>query len=153
MYVSIHRLQPRNENVCLTNMKSILYLLIPTILCLIFSCNSDDNLSVSELENEIEQLENEIDKIIEVSTGETSNDCRTAYIPGGNGCGPIYVYGILGIDTTELANLFDELSKTQTELYNLESGPVCDLAFPEKDSLINGTCRGCFGSEGNYECF
>ena len=133
-------------------MKSISYLLL-TILCSTFACNSDDGLSASELENRIEQLQSEINKTIVLSTGETSNDCRTTYIPGGNGCGPIYVYGILGIDTLELENLFDQLSRTQTELYNLEGGPVCNLAFPAKDSLINGTCKACFGTEGNYECF
>ncbi|MBL3658644.1 hypothetical protein [Fulvivirga sediminis] len=133
-------------------MKATSYIIL-AIICSTFACNSDDSLSTSELENRIERLQNEINKTIDLSTGKTSKDCRIKYIPGGNGCGPIYVYGILGIDTLELKSLFDQLSGTQAELYNLEGGPVCDLAFPTKDSLINGTCRACFEKEGNYECF
>jgi len=137
---------------CLSRMKPKLYLLL-TIICLIISCNSDDNLPVSELERKIELLKNEINETIDASTSETTDDCRTAYIKGGDGCEPIYVYGIVGIDTLALENLFGELSNTQTELYILAGGPVCDLAFPAKDSLINGTCKACFESEGGYECF
>lgn len=135
---------------CLMTMRTTIYALL-TFICLTFSCN-DDNLTASEFEAKIEQLKTEIDGIIDVSTGETSEDCRTISIPGGNGCGPIYVYGVVGIDTIALENLFDELSNNQAELHNLEGGPVCDLAFPAKDSLINGTCKACFGSKGNYEC-
>ena len=132
-------------------MKSTLYSLL-AVICFTFSC-SDDNLSASELEAKIDQLQSEIDEIIDISTGETSEDCRTRIILGGNGCGPIYVYGVLGIDTLELEGLFDELGSAQTTLYNLEGGPVCDLAVPAKDSLINGVCKGCFVSQEEYECF
>ncbi len=143
-------------------MKPIFYILL-MILCSTYACNSDDSLpasdvelehalAVAELENRIEQLKNEIDKTIDLSTGQTSNDCRTTAIPGGNGCGPVYVYGILGIDTLELGNLFEDLSSAQTELFNLEGGPVCDLAYPVKDSLINGSCRACYIKDGGIEC-
>ncbi len=133
-------------------MKNVFYTLLG-LVCLTYSCESDNDLSASELKVRIEQLATEIGSIVELSTGETSDDCRTTYIGGGNGCGPIYVYGVLGIDTMELEGLFDELSIMQTELYSLELGPVCDLAFPAKDSLINGSCKACFVSEGVFECF
>ncbi|UXP33026.1 hypothetical protein N6H18_03525 [Reichenbachiella agarivorans] len=133
-------------------MRTTFYILL-TFICLTFSCNEDDNLTASELEAKIERLTTKINGIIDASTGETSEDCRTTYIPGGNGCGPIYVYGVMGIDTLELENLFGELSNSQTELYNLKGGSVCDLEFPAKDSLISGSCKACFGIERNYECF
>jgi hypothetical protein len=123
------------------------------IICLTFSCNTDDSLSAPELKRKVDELKTQITGIMDVSTGETSDDCRTRYIQGGDGCGPIYVYGVVGIDTLELENLFAELSNTQTELYKLEGGPVCRIAFPAKDSLINETCKACFGTEGNYECY
>lgn len=132
-------------------MKSIYYVLL-TILSLSFGCNADDSLTTSELERKIDNLKNEINGIIDKSTGLTSNDCRTISISGGNGCGPIYIYGVVGIDTLALESLFDQLSNTQADLYNIERGPVCDLAFPAKDSLINGTCKACFVSEGVFEC-
>lgn len=129
----------------LESMKSTFYKLL---LFVTIGCNSDDGTAL-ELRNKVDQLKTQINGIITVSTGETSEDCRTISIPGGNGCGPVYVYGVLGIDTLALERLFDELSKTQTELFNLEGGPVCDLSFPAKDSLIHGTCVGCY--EG-FEC-
>ncbi|MFT7018754.1 MAG: hypothetical protein ACJASO_000931 [Cyclobacteriaceae bacterium] len=132
-------------------MKTVCYTLL-TLICLSYGC-TDDEPSATELAARVDQLTVEISEIVESSTGETSDDCRTTYIPGGNSCGPIYVYGVLGIDTIALENLFDELSIVQTDLYNLEGGPVCFLLFPAKDSLINGTCKACYGSEANYECF
>ncbi len=133
-------------------MKHNIFILL-TILWLSLSCSSDDSLTASLLEDKIEKLQNEIVAVIEKSTGETSADCRTTLIPGGNGCGPIYVYGVLGIDTLELESLFDELSSAQTDLYNLQGGPVCDIAFPAKDSLINGSCKACFQFDEMFECF
>jgi hypothetical protein len=76
------------------------------IICLTFSCNTDDSLSAPELKRKVDELKTQITGIMDVSTGETSDDCRTRYIQGGDGCGPIYVYGVVGIDTLELENLF-----------------------------------------------
>ncbi|MFY0605790.1 MAG: hypothetical protein JXR10_03685 [Cyclobacteriaceae bacterium] len=132
-------------------MHSKIILLLVTF-CLVIGCESDEPLSASELEKKIEQLKSEINEQIQMSTGNTSDDCRTTVIPGGNGCGPIYVYGVVGIDTLALEQLFDELSQAQTELYNIEFGPVCDLYFPPKDSLINGTCKACYEADGNWDC-
>jgi len=128
------------------------YLLLLAFFLVVTSCTKEDDLSPAELQRQIQGLKERIDEIIAASTGETSEDCRTVYIPGGNHCGPIYVYGVGGIDTLELEGLFKELSHAQTELYALEGGPACDLASPAKDSLINGKCTACFGSEGNFEC-
>ena len=91
--------------------------------------------------------------MILLSTGESSADCRTSYINGGNGCGPIYVYGVLEINTLALDQLFQEFSEAQTALFELEEGPVCDLIFHSKDSLINGSCKACYGEVDNFDCF
>ncbi len=135
-------------------MKKKVYLLL-IFAYLGLACTSDDILSAPELETKIEQLENEIKGLIEASTGESSNDCRTAYIDGGDGCGPVYIYGIKGIDTVNLERLFHKLGKTKTALFNLQGLNICRIAIPSKDSLIAGTCRGCFETEGEgiYECF
>lgn len=130
-----------------------LNLLVPLVLVILFFDCSDDDPTREELVSKIEMLNTEIHQMITISTGESSFDCRTRYITGGNGCGPIFIYGIMGIDTLQIENLFLELSETQSELYKLEGGSVCDLAFPAKDSLINGTCKACFSSEDNFECF
>jgi hypothetical protein len=133
-------------------MKIILNIAIVLFSLTYYGC-SEDELSTEELKSRIVGLNSEIDQLSELSTGESSADCRTKYIAGGNGCGPILVYGILGIDTLQIEELFIKLSEAQTALYNLEGGPVCDLGFPAKDSLINGKCLACYGNLEAFECF
>lgn len=117
-----------------------------------FACSPDEELSTEELKIEINRLKEEINQIIANSTGETSADCRTKYIAGGNSCGPILVYGIKNIDTVYLEDLFNQLSERKTELFELEGGPVCMLLFPSKDSLINGICKPCFETDDGFRC-
>lgn len=141
-------------------LKSILFFL-PIICLLCYSCSSDEDKVAEVLMNTIENLEAEIDALIETSTGESSDDCRTVFIGGGNRCGPFYAYGIVGVDTARLELLFQQLGRAKDELFNLQGGPVCDVIPPYKDSLINGECRFChatFDGNGNVnidvlDCF
>ncbi|MEO1655070.1 MAG: hypothetical protein AAFU64_16100 [Bacteroidota bacterium] len=133
--------------------KSCKWLLI-IFLFLSLACQSDDP-SQEELEARIERLKTDIGNLIDLSTGRNSDDCRTRVILGGDGCGPVYVYGIQGIDTLQLENLFLELGATQDALFALKGGPICSIAIPNLDSLIEGQCRACYlvDTLNNLECF
>ena len=134
-----------------------LYTLLVLIALMFFACDSGEGeLTIEKLEFKINRINSEISQLVENSTGNTSEDCRTQFISGGDDCGPVIVYGIVGIDTSRLQNLFAELSNAQTALFELqENKPVCDIAFPAKDSLINGKCLGCYPTqiENTFECF
>ena len=135
------------------SLKTVTFFLL-TICLIAYSCSQDDDENAADLMNQIERIEAEIDVLIEVSTGQTSDDCRTRFIGGGNGCGPFYTYGIEGIDTVQLENLFQQLSRTKAALFNLQGGPVCTIIEPAKDSLINEQCKLCFENpDGTLDCF
>ena len=131
-------------------------LLVPFALMFSACDSGEGELTIEKLEFRINRINSEISQLVESSTGRTSDDCRTKFISGGDDCGPVIVYGIVGIDTTRLQNLFAELSEAKAALFELqENKPVCDIAFPAKDSLINGKCLGCYPTaiENTFECF
>ncbi|MEO1655071.1 MAG: hypothetical protein AAFU64_16105 [Bacteroidota bacterium] len=137
-------------------MKPLRIFIFVFLLTLPWACQEiEEPLSEEALLAHISQIKTQIDSLIGLSTGLSSGDCRTYYIPGGNGCGPIYTYGVQRIDTTQLENLFLELASKQNILYSRYPGPVCDLSFPVKDSLIDGTCQACYVTDSlnNLSCF
>jgi hypothetical protein len=90
------------------------------ILLLTFGCNSDKELTAEELKIKLQQIVAEIEQIIGKSTGKSSADCRWVMVSSPT----IYSYGILGIDTLKLQRLFEELRKTQSDLYLFEGGSI-----------------------------
>lgn len=137
-------------------MKTKLSIILLSIIFL-FSCSNDDTESITSegLQEMIDETNIEIQALVDNSTGTSTQDCRTRFIGGGNGCGPIITYGINGVDTLELEAKFNKLSDLKDELWEKQDvKEVCSIAFPDKDSLISGKCLSCYGNiESGFECF
>ena len=129
-----------------------IYLLFSLSTIMLINCEKN---TIGNLNNKIEKTQREILNIVQNSTGESTADCRTRFISGGDDCGPFYTYGIKEIDTLELEKLFDKLSMLKTELWLAQEEKfVCDIISPEKDSLISGKCEACYVDEDlSFNCF
>lgn len=132
--------------------KPILTLIVLTNL--IYGCDMDEK--QIDLKTRLTEVNAAIDELIDESKAQSSDDCRTKLVGGGDNCSnPIFTYGVL--DTGRLEALFTELGELKEELFLLGDGVTCDVEWtaPEKDSLINGVCKAChvLGLDENYECF
>lgn len=134
-------------------MKNIfLYLLIALVL---FSCKRD-KYDKEYCDNTIEQKIAEINQLIEPTTADTNSQCRLYYLLKGDGCGPIFVYSINGVDTVLLQKKFDELGDIEQECMEQmqEDGiPIvmCDRIFPDTFLIVNSKCVGCY-KDTTHDC-
>lgn len=124
------------------------------ILAFLISCDNND--SEMTYDEKIDLKVNEIVAIISNSTAESANDCETYFVSGGNGCGPMFVYGKNNLDTAKLFSKFRELNNIKQEYFDqmeVNGTPigVCDILFPDTIILIDKKCYACY-KESINEC-
>ncbi len=121
---------------------------INLILIIILILTACVNKNSTYYENLIDEKIIEINKLIDLSSGNTVNDCRIYFVSAPDGCGPFFVYGINGIDTLVLMKKFEELRKIKIEYYSdLEKRgipyAVCGVMPLDTLMIMNNQCRGC----------